>query len=161
QAMVRQGVRIGPGAPADLVGAFRIRPKYERLARALMRVLEAGKIVSRDRSEFRFTAQAQAAVAELAQLPERQDALGRQLPDLKPHIDLLDRCSAALGDTLSGARTAGDVLFPSGAMDLVEPIYRNNRWSDHFNDLAARATARVVAVQREHLEPGEKVCILE
>ena len=36
---------------------------------------------------------------------------------------------------------ASDVLFPGGSMEVVEPVYRGNRWSDHFNTLTARQVA--------------------
>ncbi|WGF87499.1 SDR family NAD(P)-dependent oxidoreductase [Marinivivus vitaminiproducens] len=84
----------------------------------------------------------------------------REMPELAPHVALLERCAGRLVDVLEGRALASDVLFPDGAMDVVEPVYRGNRWSDHFNDLTARATVRAVEAARAH-EPERVIRILE
>ncbi len=68
-------------------------------------------------------------------------------PDLAPHVTLLERCAERLIDVLAGRVPASDVMFPEGSMALVEPIYRGNRWTDHFNRLTAIAVARAVATR--------------
>ncbi len=80
---------------------------------------------------------------------EREDVL-RRLPDLDPHLRLLDLCVARLPEVMAGMVAATDVLFPGGSMALVEPIYRGNRWTDHFNGLMASALA---GVARSSVEP--------
>ena len=64
---------------------------------------------------------------------------------LAPFTSLLERCTAHLGDVLTGRLPATEVLFPGGSLGLVEPVYRGNPWSDHFNGLTARAAGRAVA----------------
>ena len=78
-----------------------------------------------------------------AEATRRRTALLIEAPALLPHVELLDRCAAALGEVLSGTRAATDVMFPGGAMDLVARIYDGTAWADHFNRLAAEAVARL------------------
>ncbi|MGE0415878.1 MAG: SDR family NAD(P)-dependent oxidoreductase, partial [Acetobacteraceae bacterium] len=83
-----------------------------------------------------------------------------EAPDLAPHVALLECCAERLVDVLAGRALASDVMFPGGDMTLVEPIYRGNRWTDHFNRLTAIAVARAVAV-RHAQSPGTPVRVLE
>jgi acyl transferase domain-containing protein/SAM-dependent methyltransferase/aryl carrier-like protein len=96
--------------------------------------------------------------------PERAADLRRGLlraaPDLAPHVALLERCAERLADVLAGRMLASDVLFPGGSMEVVEPVYRGNRWSDHFNALTARAVASAVAACHAQ-NPGAVVRVLE
>jgi SAM-dependent methyltransferase len=96
--------------------------------------------------------------------PDRAEALRSELlrlaPDLAPHVALLERCAERLIDVLAGRVLASDVLFPGGSMEVVEPVYRGNRWSDHFNALTAQATARAVAACRAQ-HPDAVVRVLE
>ncbi|MCW5698016.1 MAG: polyketide synthase dehydratase domain-containing protein, partial [Bauldia sp.] len=96
--------------------------------------------------------------------PERAADLRRGLlraaPDLAPHVALLERCAERLADVLAGRMLASDVLFPGGSMEVVEPVYRGNRWSDHFNALTARAVASAVAACRAQ-NPDAVVRVLE
>ncbi|MGE4043444.1 MAG: SDR family NAD(P)-dependent oxidoreductase [Acetobacteraceae bacterium] len=89
-----------------------------------------------------------------------RDRLLAEAPDLAPHVTLLERCAERLKDVLGGQALASDVLFPGGGMDLVEPVYCGNRWSDHFNSLTARAVASAVRARRAQ-DPGVTVRILE
>jgi acyl transferase domain-containing protein/NAD(P)-dependent dehydrogenase (short-subunit alcohol dehydrogenase family)/SAM-dependent methyltransferase/acyl carrier protein len=84
----------------------------------------------------------------------------RRAPDLAPHVALLERCAERLADVLAGRVLASDVLFPGGSMDVVEPVYRGNRWSDHFNALTAKAVVQAVSACRVQ-HPGAVVRILE
>ncbi|MFI2710522.1 amino acid adenylation domain-containing protein [Micromonospora sp. NPDC018662] len=67
-------------------------------------------------------------------------------PDLRGHVELLDRALAAYGPVLRGETPATGVLFPGGAVDAVEAVYRGNRLFDPANGAAAEAVAEA-AVQ--------------
>jgi acyl transferase domain-containing protein/SAM-dependent methyltransferase/aryl carrier-like protein len=95
-----------------------------------------------------------------AQAAALRNALLQEAPDLAPHVALLERCAAQLVDVLAGRVLASDVLFPGGSMEVVEPVYRGNRWSDHFNALTARAVASAVAACRAQ-RPKAVVRVLE
>jgi cysteine synthase len=73
---------------------------------------------------------------------------------------LLEQCASRLRDVLAGRALASDVMFPGGGMELVEPVYRGNRWSDHFNRLTAAAVFSAVRARLAQ-EPGSIVRILE
>ena len=105
------------------------QPRYNGLVRALQRVLSQ--------------ADADGAGAEALRV-----TLLRQAPDLAPHVTLLDICAARLIDILSGDVAASEVMFPGGSMELVEPIYCGNRWTDHFNKLTATAVSSAVVARR-------------
>ncbi len=89
-----------------------------------------------------------------------RDGLLARAPDLRPHVTLLEQCASRLADVLAGRALASDVMFPGGGMELVEPVYRGNRWSDHFNCLTAAAVLSAVRARRAQA-PGEIVRILE
>ena len=89
-----------------------------------------------------------------------RDALLARAPDLRPHVTLLEQCASRLRDVLAGRALASDVMFPGGGMELVEPVYRGNRWSDHFNRLTAAAVFSAVRARLAQ-EPGSIVRILE
>ncbi|WGF87501.1 SDR family NAD(P)-dependent oxidoreductase [Marinivivus vitaminiproducens] len=75
-----------------------------------------------------------------AEAPGRDALLARAL-SLREPLELLEVCVAALPDVLSGEREGTDVLFPAGAMDRVEAIYRNQPVLAACNALLARAAA--------------------
>ena len=56
--------------------------------------------------------------------PTRAELLSRA-PSLREPLELLELCTAALPDVISGERQGTDVLFPGGSMQRVEAIYRN------------------------------------
>jgi|HubBroStandDraft_1064217.scaffolds.fasta_scaffold00052_10 acyl transferase domain-containing protein/SAM-dependent methyltransferase/aryl carrier-like protein len=103
-----------------------------------------------------------AALARL-ELPEpigaeaARAAVLAEAPALAPHLALLDRCVERLADIVSGRVAATDVVFPGGRFDLVEALYRDNPWADHFNRLIADGVAQAVAA----LPPDETVRIIE
>ncbi len=105
-------------------------PRYRRLASTLadaVAALDPALLNGDPRNEAR----------------RRRTALLAEVPALGAHVELLDRCTGALGDVLSGARAGTDIIFPGGGMDLVARIYDGTAWADHFNRLAAEAVARM------------------
>ncbi len=62
-------------------------------------------------------------------------------PGLRPALELLERCTAAVPAVLRGERPATDVLFPGGSADLVERVYKEHPVLDRFHRAAAAAVA--------------------
>ncbi|SMF97500.1 Acyl transferase domain-containing protein [Methylomagnum ishizawai] len=89
-----------------------------------------------------------------------RDDLLRREPALAAHVALAEACAAALPEILAGKLAATDVLFPGGAPNRVEPIYRDNPWADYFNRLTAEACLQAVAARLARW-PGQVPRILE
>src|SRR4051812_14128224 len=71
----------------------------------------------------------------------------RDNPDLAASLLLVDTTLRAFPDILTGRRTATEVMFPGGSMELVQNAYQTNPASAFFNrvladDLVARLRLR-------------------
>ncbi|MGL6096434.1 MAG: SDR family NAD(P)-dependent oxidoreductase, partial [Fimbriiglobus sp.] len=85
-----------------------------------------------------------AALAEMLVRGQSDPAALEPLPDvseLRPALELLRRCTAAVPAVLRGDRPATDVLFPGGSADLVERVYKEHPVLDRFHRAAAAAVA--------------------
>ena len=60
-------------------------------------------------------------------------------PQYAPLLRLIETCVAAYPKILRGAESATDVMFPDASMELVAPIYRDNRLYAFFNAMAAES----------------------
>ena len=60
---------------------------------------------------------------------------------LKPQLALAEACLRNLGAILTREKPAPAVLFPNGATQLVEAVFRNNPVADYCNEMAAAAVA--------------------
>lgn len=67
-------------------------------------------------------------------------------------INLVDATLERLGDIVTGAILATDIMFPSGSMAAVEGIYKNNKRADHFNALLADVVVNYI----ENLPLGKR-----
>lgn len=85
------------------------------------------------------------------------DALAARHPCLADFIPLLSACLAAYPDLLAGRKSAADVVFPGGSLDLVRTVYERSPISAFYNRLVAEA----VAAQAIHRRGSAPVRILE
>ncbi|MDP0502024.1 MAG: beta-ketoacyl synthase N-terminal-like domain-containing protein, partial [Verrucomicrobiota bacterium JB022] len=145
-----------PTAPAGadaLTDALRITPAFRRLLDALIDVwTQEGLIDSRLRPLAAFPLR--------ARLEQESAELCAQFPAAAPHVHLLDTCVDAYPEVLRGQRSPVEVLFPGGSLELVEPIYRGDDITRHYNAQLARLVERYVSLALER-EPNRQVIIVE
>lgn len=67
-----------------------------------------------------------------------RETLIRDYPEIKGHVQLLDKCLASYPDILSGQKDPLEVMFPSGSFELVAPVYNSNPIADYFNKMVAQ-----------------------
>jgi len=58
-------------------------------------------------------------------------------PNLKSQIVLAETMLQILPEILTGKKRATDYMFPNSSMELVEGVYKNNEFADHFNWILA------------------------
>ncbi len=148
----------GEVAKEALRARWKVLPKYERLFDALLGILESGRSVAMGPGGAVRRTPAGDELSP-AQAGQRKDDLKRAHPELSAYVDLTWACLSSLADALTGKKSAMEVLFPDGSMDLVEKTYRGNRIADLFNDQVA---AFVRSYVEERLrDPAVEVRILE
>ncbi|TMD02207.1 MAG: class I SAM-dependent methyltransferase [Chloroflexi bacterium] len=81
-------------------------------------------------------------------------------PYLGAQCVLLEKTLHALPEILTGRVRATDVMFPNGAMSLVEGIYKDNPVADYFNDVVRETVVRYIEARLTQ-EAGARVRILE
>ncbi|MBJ7312897.1 SDR family NAD(P)-dependent oxidoreductase, partial [Rugamonas sp. CCM 8940] len=98
----------------------------------------------------------QAAAVPLAGLWEEWRSFcaeaGRE-PSRAAQLTLLDVTLHALPDILAGRRRAVDVLFPHGALTLVEGIYKHNPVADYHNQALSDSLAAYIEQRPAHAAP--------
>jgi rhizoxin synthesis polyketide synthase/nonribosomal peptide synthetase RhiB len=125
---------------------LRVAPRYQALMDSLLEILQGKGLVRVETKTICFPeGQPQTDAETLRREAER---LGSTWPKLAGHLRLAQRCLEHFADILSGAAPATDILFPEGALDLVQPIYQSNPASDDFNQIAAACLERLVARRR-------------
>ncbi|WP_110932793.1 SDR family NAD(P)-dependent oxidoreductase [Paenibacillus bouchesdurhonensis] len=134
-----------------------IVPKYVRLARELLRILERGGYVQLDGEQVLVTAAAEKGALGVE---ERGDRLETEYAEVRSYVKLIDVCMSQYGELLRGEVEVTEVLFPDGNMDLVGNIYKGNPLSDYYNRKAAAWVRRYVEEARR-LVKGRKLRLLE
>ncbi|GAA3078836.1 hypothetical protein GCM10020000_75550 [Streptomyces olivoverticillatus] len=136
--------RAAAFAGVDATAArLRVVPEHRRLLAAILELL------TRDDTQALGT----------VELERTRDGLLAACPDLRGHIELLDRALAAYGPVLRGEQPATAVLFPKGDLSSVSAIYSGNRLFDPVNQAAADALA--AAAQQLAADTGRRPRILE
>lgn len=148
---------------AELARQWNVQPSFQRLFQGSVAALQHVGLITRhgDRLTGPDAARRRELDAELSRYPDERSALLDAQPDLAAHITLLEACVARLLEVLRGEVSGTDVLFPNGALTLVEGIYRGNRVSDAFNRLLASAIAAAVGSLAAELPAGEPIRVLE
>ena len=134
---------------------------YERWFGETVRLLELAGYLQRDRERLTVN---DPTPADLTALWCEWDACKQAWladSDQKAPVVRVEHCLRALPDVLTGKCKATDIMFPDGAMDLVQGIYKDNVVADYFNEVLGDTA---VAYIRERLarEPApEGIRILE
>ncbi|HEY0946763.1 MAG TPA: SDR family NAD(P)-dependent oxidoreductase, partial [Opitutaceae bacterium] len=139
-----------------------VSASYARLWRALVRLLaRAGDLVVQgDTVTVAALDGEQQARRTVEALEAEKAALLAAQPELTAFVRLLETCVTAFPEVLTGRRSHMDVMFPGGAMELVEAIYRGNRMQDACNRQVADFVVAYVD-RRLRADPATKVRILE
>ncbi|HEV2130247.1 MAG TPA: acyltransferase domain-containing protein, partial [Longimicrobiaceae bacterium] len=142
QALAELGWRPRPG---ECVSVEELGPRLgivERYARLLARLLE---IFAED-GVLEPSADGWHVARELA-YPDAESLahnLQTRYPPAANEIGILQRCGAALGETLRGERDPLDLLFPGGSLAEAEQMYRGSPLTREFNALVARSVGAVL-----------------
>ncbi|KFE71999.1 beta-ketoacyl synthase N-terminal-like domain-containing protein [Hyalangium minutum] len=134
-----------PISSGELATRLGVQPKYERLLTAVLDILRAAGHVEETGGAIRLVGQPAAA----------------QPGPANAALDLLQRCLSHLSPVLRGELPATHVLFPDGAMSLVENVYRGNPIADFFNARTAEAVEKAVLARLAQLPDGGTVHLLE
>ncbi|KMO28130.1 hypothetical protein VP06_28590 [Methylobacterium aquaticum] len=140
------GQRLGRD---DLVRALSLDPRHGRLLDAALDLFTQRGWLAREGAAWT----ALPACAATAGWPAAQHALAAAEPALAPHLELLDRCVAALGGILDGSVPATDAFFPGGSMELLGRVYAGDAHAAFLHEAVAGAVA--AAVRRAG--PGARV----
>ena len=133
---------------AEAVRRLALLPRHRPLAEALLNMAARRGFAQGEEGRLRF--------ATLA-VPHARTAAGAVTvaPGMHAALRLLERCLDALPQVLAGETPGTDVLFPEGAMDWVEPIYRDQPvLADCSRRLAAAVAAAVAQGGGRILEIG-------
>jgi polyketide synthase PksN len=146
----------------ELRARLGILPEYFRLYDALLEALAAGGLVRIEADAIVATRLMEVEEVErnLADPQGAKQALVTAHPMSGPVATLLLACTDAMPDVLTGARNPLEVIFPSGSMDLVAGIYKDNPIADYYNDLVARIARRQVE-DRLAAAPEARLRLLE
>ncbi|WP_299608351.1 SDR family NAD(P)-dependent oxidoreductase [uncultured Aquimarina sp.] len=82
-------------------------------------------------------------------------------PSYSAYAKLLKACLESFNSIWTGTIISTDVLFPSGDIDLVGAVYKDNYQATYFNELLAETTLRLVKESLEQNGTEDKVRILE
>jgi len=81
-------------------------------------------------------------------------------PGMSAQLSFVDTALRALPEILTGKKTATDVLFPHGSLELVSRIYRGNPIADYFNETLAEALVTHIQ-DRIDVAPEKPIKIIE
>jgi acyl transferase domain-containing protein/SAM-dependent methyltransferase/acyl carrier protein len=146
---------------AELAAQLGVVERQTRLWRALLALLakkqfihfvDADNFVSADRLE------SDALNEALASLPALGQSFASRHAGFASYIRLIDTAMASVWEVLRAERSATDILFARGSVELVEAVYQGNPISDHFNHLLARAAYEWLSAGRSS---GRRLRVLE
>ena len=107
---------------------------------------ESQRLLNDGKSQLKPALQATRPLAQVWQDWDRAKTAWMGNDNLKASVILVETCIRALPAILQNKRSATDVMFPNGSMELVEGIYRGNVVSDYFQQ--ALADFLVLAIQQ-------------
>jgi len=153
--MASAGLFLKPGerhTEAEIAARLGVVPSYERLFQRLIKLLAESKRIVRDGEHW---------VSLLAFAPQVSELLwseaSRRFADSQAIFDLLRRGGESLGEVMAGRRDPVEVLFPAGAMNDAEVIYRETPLSRFYN----RVAAEIVADRVRRLATSSPAAIVE
>lgn len=148
---------------SELQSRLNIQDKYLRLLRAQLDILERNGFIMLKNGGVETTAavETEETALRLSGLGEMNSAIREKYPDLSANVKLLDTCTGMYSEILTGRVPATDVMFPKGAMSLVEGLYSGSAIVDYFNSLIAVYIQLYLEERVKSLRTGEKINILE
>ncbi|RCJ16571.1 hypothetical protein A6S26_33180 [Nostoc sp. ATCC 43529] len=129
----------------------------ERLFTELLKLLNKQGYIQLDRQDIVTTSKIYTSPQELTVLAHQQQRILKQFPDLQGFATLLDRCLDILPEVLKGEKDGLEAFFQDGKTDLVETIYKNNKLTDYFNQLAKLAVRCIVAERLPFIDGQIKI----
>ncbi|MEQ9367254.1 MAG: SDR family NAD(P)-dependent oxidoreductase [Leptospirales bacterium] len=131
-------------SPADLRRRLGIVDRHEKLFDAFLDILRrAGRIEVDATGSLRSPSESGPEGGRPAR--ELRNELLKAHPEFAALVHLIDTCVGGYAEILRGTVAATDVMFPDASMDLVAPIYRDNRIYAFFNQAAADFVTELAA----------------
>jgi acyl transferase domain-containing protein/NADPH:quinone reductase-like Zn-dependent oxidoreductase/NAD(P)-dependent dehydrogenase (short-subunit alcohol dehydrogenase family)/SAM-dependent methyltransferase len=161
--------QLEPGAEftvaesSGLAGLSGLLPKYHRAFRGMLRLLIEDGSLSEHAGRFRVERAinpsliAQEAPANLENAEKLWSEVFSRYPDCAWELLLLRRTGGRLRDVLTGGVDPLELLFPSGSLADIEPIYHNSPIARLYNLLARRIVRRLA----DSADPRRTLRILE
>ncbi|MEM6602121.1 MAG: SDR family NAD(P)-dependent oxidoreductase, partial [Verrucomicrobiota bacterium] len=155
QALLSLGLE--EGTPESLPDQLGILDKYHRLFGELTRSLKEAHYLE-EKEGILLIPEAIKSTVSSFDLPK---GLADHYPDYQAHGRLLQVCLESFKEMVRGAKSATDVLFPEGSMELVSGIYKGNPQADYYNQLLCEWVRATIAQSLSRLKEGERFTILE
>lgn len=155
EALGRLGVEVPGGRMLEvrtLLSTAGVDPRFARLLARFLGILEERNVAER-RGDGWHLIRGPAAGPPPS---ERCAALADAFPALRAELETLGRCGPFLAEVLRGQRDPLSLLFPAGATEGADALYRHSAASFMYNGLVAK-------IVREAVEEagGERIRILE
>ena len=145
---------------AELAARLRIAPQHRRLFGRMLAILAEVGILGRSAApDDGWTV---TAVPVGGDPGAGFEALARDCPPgAEAELELTTRVAAELAGALRGERDPIALLFPAGAADTAERMYRDSPTARTYNGLIARLVDAIVASLDNAGTPGRTLRILE
>ena len=154
-ALRELGLALEAGASlsaAELLAELGIAERHALYLERLLDLLGERGVLSRQRHGWRVTGAAGEDGAA-----EDGERLAEAHPEHRHEIALVNRCGRELAAVLRGTRDPLQVLFPDGALDAAEGVYRDSPFSRGYNETIQSVLAQVLS----ELPADESLRILE
>lgn len=135
-----------------------ILEKYDPLCTKLLEWLKGNKYLNISEKEIKIPKKIKKEV-KLFNLEEKLNLLNKK--ENSGYIPLLQVCLNSFKEILQGKKTATEVIFPNGRLDLVANVYKGNPKADFFNKELGKIVHSILLENLSKLQKGEKFTILE
>ncbi|MEM6601991.1 MAG: SDR family NAD(P)-dependent oxidoreductase, partial [Verrucomicrobiota bacterium] len=153
-------VGLEEGTPESLLDRLGMLDKYRRLFSELVRSLKAAHYLEEKEGILSIPEVIRKDLSSFA-LRDAIKSLVAHYPDYQAHGSLLQVCLESFKEIVQGAKSATDVLFPEGSIDLVSGIYQGHPQADHYNQVLCAWVRATIAQSLSRLKEGERFTILE
>ncbi|MBE6048536.1 MAG: amino acid adenylation domain-containing protein [Clostridium sp.] len=133
----------------DLIKLFNVTDEYHRLFYALLDIMADQEFLLYEDKSIIFTKKAEKFKEKTGILDEMKKDILSNYPEIIHYMTLLDSCVKNLNDIISGKTLATNIIFGNENGNLVENIYKNNRYMDYYHKLLSSAVSEEIKVLKE------------